>query len=156
MPKSIVPWGRRKNVSIQEAKGGTRVGASAPAQRQLPGEADDVAPDGSSVRVLCRLASASMAHFELRPKSISRPIMHRTVDEIWYVLGGRGRIWRQFAGHAAETALRPGLSLTLPVGTRFQFRSDGPEALTVLAVTAPPWPGDGEAVPASGPWAPSA
>jgi hypothetical protein len=32
---------------------------------RLPGECDAIAPDGSCVRVLLRLARGSMAHFEL-------------------------------------------------------------------------------------------
>jgi hypothetical protein len=32
---------------------------------RLPGERDAIAPDGSCVRVLLRLARGSMAHFEL-------------------------------------------------------------------------------------------
>ena len=93
-----------------------------------------------------------MAHFELGPHEVSRAVVHRTVDEIWYVLDGRGTIWREFAGRATETEMRPGLSLTLPVGTRFQFRNTGAETLAVLGVTVPPWPGQGEAVPVGGPW----
>jgi mannose-6-phosphate isomerase-like protein (cupin superfamily) len=111
-----------------------------------------LAPDGSRLRVLCRVEGASMVHFELGPHEVSRAVVHRTVDEIWYVLDGRGMIWREFAGRATETELLPGLSLTLPVGTRFQFRNTGAKALAVLAVTVPPWPGEDEAVRVAGPW----
>ena len=53
-----------------------------------------VAPDGSDVRVLLRLADGSMAHFELAPGRVSRAVEHRTVSEIWYVVAGRGEMWR--------------------------------------------------------------
>ncbi len=131
------------------------MGATGPEEKQLPHERDADAPDGSGVRVLCGLDGASTAHFELGPHQVSRPVVHRTVEEIWYVLSGRGTMWREYAGRATETELRPGLSLTLPVGTRFQFRNTADEVLTVLGVTVPPWPGEGEAVPVPGPWEPT-
>jgi len=49
-----------------------------------------------------------------------------------------------------------GVALTIPLGTRFQFRTTGREALTAVAVTMPPWPGDDEAVAVDGPWTPTA
>ena len=43
-----------------------------------------------------------------------------------------------------------GESLTIPVGTSFQFRSTGAEPLTVVAITMPPWAGDQEAEAVTG------
>jgi mannose-6-phosphate isomerase-like protein (cupin superfamily) len=48
-----------------------------------------------------------------------------------------------------------GVCLTIPLGTRFQFRSVGDSALSAIGVTMPPWPGDGEAVEVRGPWQPA-
>jgi mannose-6-phosphate isomerase-like protein (cupin superfamily) len=45
--------------------------------------------------------------------------------------------------------------LTIPLGTHFQFRAFGPESLTALGVTMPPWPGEGEAVRVQGKWEPT-
>jgi mannose-6-phosphate isomerase-like protein (cupin superfamily) len=45
-----------------------------------------------------------------------------------------------------------GVCLTVPLGTEFQFRSSGGEALKAVGVTMPPWPGEGEAVPVKGKW----
>jgi mannose-6-phosphate isomerase-like protein (cupin superfamily) len=109
-----------------------------------------VAPDGSDVRVLLRLASGSMAHFELAPERVSTAIEHRTVSEIWYVLAGRGEMWRKTDAGESIVALGPGLCLTIPVATRFQFRTLGALPLRVVAVTMPPWPGDDEAIPVAG------
>jgi hypothetical protein len=39
----------------------------------LPTRHDAIAPDGSQVRLLVRLPSGSMAHFELGPREVSRP-----------------------------------------------------------------------------------
>jgi mannose-6-phosphate isomerase-like protein (cupin superfamily) len=119
---------------------------------QLPGARDVVAPDGSDVRVLLRLPGGSMAHFELGPGRASGAVAHRTVDEIWYVLRGRGELWRSQAGREETVALEPGTCLSIPVGTRFQFRSAGDGPLAAVAVTMPPWPGDGEAYEVAGAW----
>jgi mannose-6-phosphate isomerase-like protein (cupin superfamily) len=40
------------------------------------------------VRILLALAGGRTAHFEFAPGSTSRAGVHRTVEEIWYVLGG--------------------------------------------------------------------
>jgi len=110
------------------------------------------APDGSEVRLLCATARGSMAAFRLRPGAVAKPAAHRTVEEIWYVVAGRGRIWRCSGGSEEITELSPGLSPTVPTGTRFQFRCDGGAPLDIVAVTMPPWPGDGEAYLVKGPW----
>lgn len=109
-----------------------------------------VAPDGSDVRVLLRLAGGGMALFELAAGRTSMAVRHRTVSEIWYVLAGRGEMWRSANGSASIVALAPGVCISIPVGTAFQFRSFGPGALQAVAVTMPPWPGDDEAILVAG------
>jgi mannose-6-phosphate isomerase-like protein (cupin superfamily) len=122
---------------------------------RLPIHPDVIAPDGSDVRVLARTQRGGMAHFELAPGRASDPIRHRTVDEIWFVLSGRGEIWRKQDGREEIVTLEQGVSLTIPVGTHFQFRASGDIALEAVGVTMPPWPGDDEAVPVPGIWASS-
>ncbi len=116
------------------------------------------APDGSVVRPLAAVRGAgSFAHFSLGAGEVSRAVVHATVHEIWYVVAGEGEMWRSSSSSPAGiVALRPGVCLTIPVGTAFQFRA-GAVGLEVVAVTMPPWPeeADGEARPASGPWEPS-
>ena len=114
-----------------------------------------IAPDGSVVRPLLCLAGGTMAEFELASGQVSTAVTHRTVSEIWYVLSGRGEIWRRHGAREEVTPLEAGISLTIPLGTHFQFRALGEPALTVLAVTMPPWPGDDEATAVAGPWAPT-
>jgi len=120
--------------------------------KRLPLTPDVVAPDGSDVRVLARTERGSMAHFVLAPGRASAAIRHRTVDEIWFVLSGRGEIWRKQGNREDIVALEPGVSVTIPVGTHFQFRASGDTALEAIGVTMPPWPGDTEAVPVPGKW----
>jgi mannose-6-phosphate isomerase-like protein (cupin superfamily) len=108
----------------------------------LPAVHDDVAPDGSLVRLLASLPQGGMAHFELAAGETSRPEKHLTVSEIWFVMKGLGRMWRRQNGaEPREIDLRPGVCLTIPVGTAFQFRNTGREALGAIGVTMPPWPG---------------
>ena len=119
---------------------------------QLPGTPDVVAPDGSDVRVLLRLGRGSMAHFELGTGQVSRPVAHRFVDEIWYVLHGHGQMWRRQAGREETADLRAGTCVSIPAGTHFQFRADSGGPLAAVGVTMPPWPGEDEAYEVPGAW----
>ena len=120
----------------------------------LPAAPDAYAPDGSEVRLLAALKGGSFAHFTLPPGQVSAPVAHRTVEEIWYVVGGEGEIWRKFGDKETVTPAHPGVALTIPLGAHFQFRA-GAEALRFVAVTMPPWPGPDEAFPVPGKWAPT-
>ena len=120
--------------------------------RRISRAPDAAAPDGAEVRILCRMARGSMAHFTLPPGAVSIAVAHRTIEEVWYVLSGRGRMWRRLDGREDIVELDPGVSLTLPVGTRFQFRCDGVEPLAAIGVAMPPWPGEDEAYRVDGHW----
>ena len=124
--------------------------------KRLPERPDVPAPDGSDVRILLALKGGSLAHFELAAGRTSRAVAHKTVEEIWYFVGGRGEMWRSQEGREETVAVEPGVSLTIPAGTRFQFRSHGPGPLAAVAVTMPPWPGEGEAEAVEGRWRPDA
>ena len=111
-----------------------------------------VAPDGSNVRIMLALAGGSMAHFELAAGETSIAVAHHTVEEIWYFLAGQGELWRKQNGRSEIVDVKPGTAITIPVGTHFQFRSHGPEPLAAVAITMPPWPGEGEAYEVEGTW----
>jgi mannose-6-phosphate isomerase-like protein (cupin superfamily) len=116
---------------------------------------DAVAPDGSDVRVLLQVRGGGLAHFELAAGHTSVAVRHRSVEEVWYFLRGAGEMWRK-AGHQEEVVpVSPGVCITIPVETQFQFRVTGEESLAAIGATIPPWPGAGEAVIVSGPWAPT-
>ena len=107
---------------------------------------DAIAPDTSEIRLLTRVAGGSMAHGTLPPGGISLAVVHRTVEEIWYVLSGRAELWRQHGEQESVVEAGAATALTLPVGTRFQFRTVGDEPFRFIMCTMPPWPGDDEAV----------
>jgi mannose-6-phosphate isomerase-like protein (cupin superfamily) len=83
----------------------------------------------------------------------SRPVWHRQVEEIWYVLAGRGDVWRcppdRNPSEAPSVAVEPGDTLVIPTGWRFQFRAEAAASLRFLCFTTPPWPGADEAQPAA-------
>ena len=116
---------------------------------------DATAPDGSEIRLLATsengATNSSLAEVTLNAGEITRPVRHRTVEEVWYVLEGTGKVWRcpPDADPTATPAVdvSPGDSLVIPTGWSFQFSSgpDGP--LRFLCHTTPPWPGEDEAVP---------
>ena len=82
-----------------------------------------------------------MAHFTLPPRAVSRAMAHRTVEEVWFFLSGLGRMWRRLGGREETIEVGPGTSISIPVGTHFQFRSDAHEPLAAIGATMPPWPG---------------
>ena len=116
---------------------------------------DAIASDGSEVRLLCSLPGGGMASFWLMPKAVSKAVAHRTVEEIWYFTGGQGRMWRRLGGREEITDVGPGVSITIPTGTHFQFRCDGLEPLVAIGATMPPWPGEGEAFRVEENWQPT-
>jgi mannose-6-phosphate isomerase-like protein (cupin superfamily) len=120
--------------------------------KTLPESLDVLAPDGSVVCILFRASGGSMAHFSLLPGMISRAVVHHTVEEIWYILSGEGEMWRRLRKQEQVVHLEAGTCLTIPVGTRFQFRSLGSEPLAAIAITMPPWPGEEEASLVEGLW----
>ena len=129
---------------------------------QVPGpgrraeQADATAPDGSEIRLLAdgrhSASRSSMVEVTLPAGQVSRPVYHRTVEEIWYILKGYGRVWRCPPGADAASAppqdVSPGDALVIPVGWRFQFAAASDAPLRFLCHTTPPWPGEDEAVAA--------
>ncbi|MEQ9643724.1 MAG: cupin domain-containing protein [Alphaproteobacteria bacterium] len=120
--------------------------------RTLAPAADVAAPDGSEVRLLAEIERGSMAHFKLMPGQVSKAVAHRTVQELWYIAAGQGRMWRSFDGVDEVVELHAGVSLSIPAGARFQFRCDGDRPLEAVGVTMPPWPGAEEAYDVEGAW----
>ena len=125
------------------------------AAKRLSANPEAVAPDGTAVRLLCALAGGSFAHFELPAGAVSQAVTHRTVEEIWYFVAGRGRMWRRLGEEESWLDVGPGVSLTVPLGAHFQFRAEAEAPLAFVAVTMPPWPGADEAYAIEGPWTPT-
>jgi mannose-6-phosphate isomerase-like protein (cupin superfamily) len=118
----------------------------------LPKEYHYLAPDGSEIRLLATVDAGGLAHSTLPAGTISGPVRHRTVKEIWYVVDGRGEFWRGTGLDEEVVELEPGTGLTIPSRVSFQFRAfqDGP--LRVVIGTFPAWPGAAEAETVPGRW----
>ncbi len=86
-----------------------------------------------------------MAHFRLGVGKISLAVLHRSVEELWYIVSGQGEMWREGDGEESIVLLNRGVGLSIPPGVSFQFRTVGDEPLEAIAVTIPPWPGADEA-----------
>jgi mannose-6-phosphate isomerase-like protein (cupin superfamily) len=111
------------------------------------------APDGSEVRELVATGRASMVHCTLRPGATSLAVAHRTVEEVWFFVSGRGQVWRRTGEQESVVDVEPGIGLSVGTGTHFQFRNTGEEDLCFVITTMPPWPGADEAYPVGGRWA---
>ena len=114
--------------------------------RNLPREHTVLAPDGSEIRELVSVRGGSMVHCTLPPGAVSMAVKHLTVEEVWYVTQGRGKLWRRNECGELLVDLEPGLSIGIEIGTHFQFRNTSSEDLCLVIVTMPPWPGEHEAV----------
>ena len=123
--------------------------------KQLSATVDEVAPDGSEVRVLLGLSGGLMGHYTLRPGQISVAVTNRTVEEIWFFLSGSGEMWRKQDQREDIVTIESGTCITIPQGTHFQFRSLSNEPLTSIGITMPPWPGSNEASVVQGRWVPT-
>ncbi len=120
----------------------------------LPQHPDTIAPDGSEIRLLLGVNGGGLAHFQLPAGQISKAVIHKTVEEVWYVLSGKGEMWRANDEQEEVVLLEEGVSLTIPLGTKFQFRASDDGPLSAIGMTTPPWPGEDEAAFAEGKWDP--
>ena len=120
------------------------------------GHPDATAPDGSEIRLLAdgRHAStkSSLVEVTLPAGQVSRPVYHRTVEEIWYILEGEGHVWRcppdADPASVPPQAVSPGDALVIPTAGDSSSPPSPNGSLRFLCHTTPPWPGEGEAVPA--------
>lgn len=115
----------------------------------------EIAPDGSRIRSLLVRPGASWAQCTLRPGRTSKAIVHRTVEEVWRVTHGLGRLWLKRGAEQQIVVLAPGVCVRIPSGVHFQFRSTGRVPLRFVLRTMPPWPGAAEAQRVADHWTPS-
>jgi mannose-6-phosphate isomerase-like protein (cupin superfamily) len=120
--------------------------------RHLPAVPDVVAPDGSAITLAAAGRRGSMVLCTLAPGQVTRAVVHRTVEELWYVVEGEGEVWRRLGQADGVVAIGPGTALTIPLGAHFQFRCLGSSPLSIIIATMPPWPGETEAVRVADYW----
>jgi mannose-6-phosphate isomerase-like protein (cupin superfamily) len=111
---------------------------------QTPEKMDVRAPDGSEIRLLLNMNRGGVCHCTLQPHTASIAGVHKTIEEIWYCIQGQGQVWRKEGENANIVDIFPGVCLTIPTHTHFQFRNTGPAPLCIIITTMPPWPGPQE------------
>ena len=124
-------------------------------QTQLADKPDAVSPAGAQIRYIMDGATGNMIHSTVPPAQINRATVHDSVSEFWFILEGEGEIWRKDKTGEKVTALVAGVSIDIPVGTRFQYRNTGEQDLKFICISMPPWPGDSEASHLQGIWTPT-
>ncbi len=121
----------------------------------IPKKYQHTSPAGAQVRVLMNNQHGGIAHCTLEDQKISKVVRHKTVSEFWHVLSGKGAIWRRDDEYESITPLEAGVTIDIPLGTDFQYRSDHDD-LVFICVTMPPWPGADEvAYVDQGAWEPN-
>lgn len=121
----------------------------------LPNEPDAKSPAGADIRFIMNGNTGNMIHSTVPPYQTNKATIHATVSEFWYVLEGRGEIWRDNGSESAVNVLAPGTSIDIPVGTAFQYRNVADQDLKFICIAMPPWPGNSEATPVDGKWEPT-
>lgn len=119
---------------------------------QLPSTADTSSPAGASVRLLVSGDTGGMIHSTLPAHQINRAIVHKSVNEFWYILEGQGEIWRDNGQSTSVTRLVPGTSIEIEKGTKFQYRNVAKQDFKFICIAMPPWTGDDEATYVEGHW----
>lgn len=110
----------------------------------IPKEYQHLSPAGAEVRLLMNNAMAGLAHCTLGNGKISKAVRHKTVSEFWHVISGSGEIWRKQDTKESITKLETGITIDIPLGTDFQYRSTNHSDLVFICFTIPPWPGANE------------
>jgi mannose-6-phosphate isomerase-like protein (cupin superfamily) len=121
----------------------------------LPDQPDAKSPAGADIRFLMDGETGNMIHSTVPPRQVNRATVHATVNEFWYVLAGRGEIWRDNGVESCVTVLVPGTTIDICAGTAFQYRNSSDKELKFICIAMPPWPGDSEASYVDGIWRPT-
>ena len=79
---------------------------------------DYLAPDKSEIRLLCQGRTAGLCHCTLPAGQVSTAVRHRKVEECWYVLEGKGQIWRETHG---VSDMAPGISVVIRLRVASNF-----------------------------------
>lgn len=120
--------------------------------KALSQQKDYSAPDGSEIRLLAEMNAGGLSHCTLPAGKISAAVKHKTVNEIWWCISGKGEIWQGYGPINETKPFQTEESFTIPVGNTFQFKNTGEEPLCILIATIPKWPDPNEAMLVTGHW----
>jgi mannose-6-phosphate isomerase-like protein (cupin superfamily) len=99
-----------------------------------------VSPGGSAeIRMLLQRPEGELTHARCPAGRCSEAAAVSGTSEMFFVMAGRGVLWRKHDDREDVVELRPGRAALIPAGTTYQFRS-GPKAdLTFMVATLPMW-----------------
>jgi mannose-6-phosphate isomerase-like protein (cupin superfamily) len=118
---------------------------------------DSVSPDGGAeIRHILASQGGDLTHAVCHAGNTSGTHHLPELDEGYFVLSGRGEIWRATDEREAVTALRPGRWVAMPGGMRFQYRANAGSSLVFLVVVLPSWREELFHVVEGGRWKPGA
>src|SRR5689334_2636799 len=101
----------------------------------ISNDMDVKAPDNSEIRLLAEMKGGSVCHCTLPPHGVSLAGVHKTIEEVWYCVQGQGKVWRKWQDYEIEVDVYPGVCLTIPPQTHFQFRNSGDEPFSIIITT---------------------
>jgi mannose-6-phosphate isomerase-like protein (cupin superfamily) len=105
----------------------------------LPSAPDQLSPSGASeIRLLPEFASGQFAHAQVSRGEVAQPAVLNEITEFYFVLEGRGELWRTDGRAEAVIDLIPGRCASIPPGVSFQYRTDA-DPVTFIVASVPRW-----------------
>lgn len=122
---------------------------------RIPVVFDSISSFGAEVRSLLSIENSSLSLMELPSGFTTDPVYNNNIDEIWYIVGGRGELWRKQGSEEKIVPLDTGVCVTIPRKVHFQVRTYGFQPLSLLVVSTPIMQGDYDAERVKGIWQPT-
>jgi len=116
---------------------------------------DYISPGGASeIRELIQRPQGELTHATCPSGRISHPAALDGLYEMFFVLAGKGQVWRSGGGYEGVTRLHPGRWVAMPPGTAFQYRAEADADLVFLVMVVPGGrrSDTGHSTTAAGPW----
>jgi mannose-6-phosphate isomerase-like protein (cupin superfamily) len=91
-------------------------------------------------KVILNNSMGGVIHYTLPSGTKSQKIKQNMVRELWYITAGSGEIWRKNCNEESIVPLSVGVSIDIPLGTEFQYKSSHNSELIFTCVIMPKWP----------------
>jgi mannose-6-phosphate isomerase-like protein (cupin superfamily) len=99
-----------------------------------------VSPGGAAeIRIMLSRDVGELTHALCPAGKVSTASVLEGLYERYYVLAGRGLLWRRSHDYEGVTALTPGRWCDIPPGTVFQYRAEPDIDLVFLVMVTPRW-----------------
>jgi len=99
-----------------------------------------IAPSGKTeIRLLPNLTRGELTHATVPTRAVSKPARVNHVTEAFYVIQGKGEIWRAVEEGEEAVELRPGRGVLIPPTVGFQYRAAESGPLVFIVAVMPRW-----------------